>query len=55
MTVNFTGDLRRGRYLIYGRDRFVVGLEYARRIVDDAGLTPTGSVFFDAIEPAGLG
>ncbi|MDT0267448.1 radical SAM protein [Streptomyces sp. DSM 44915] len=48
ITVNFTPDEQRDRYLIYGRDRFVVKRDYARDVIARAGLTPRGSVFLDA-------
>ena len=48
MTVNFTPDEQRDRYLIYGRDRFVVRRDYAGEVIARAGLTRSGSVFLDA-------
>ncbi|GAA3856470.1 radical SAM protein [Streptomyces sedi] len=54
MTVNFTPDEQRDRYLIYGRDRFVVRRDYAGEVIARAGLTRSGSVFLDA-EPAEVG
>ncbi|WP_063777486.1 radical SAM protein [Streptomyces sp. 769] len=45
LTVNFTGEADRDRYLIYGNKRFVVGLEHARKLADNAGLTMGRSIF----------
>jgi len=45
MTVNFTPETQRGRYLIYGKDRFVVRSEHARQTIRAAGLRPARSVF----------
>jgi len=45
LTVNFTADLHRGRYLIYGKERFVVHHDYAHRLVSATGLRPRGSIF----------
>ncbi|MBB1158669.1 biotin synthase BioB [Amycolatopsis dendrobii] len=47
MTVNFTGDADRERYLIYGKERFVVRMQYARTVVQSSGLDFRGSVFQD--------
>jgi biotin synthase len=40
VTVNFTPTDRRTRYLIYGRARYIVGLDHALSILTDAGLRP---------------
>jgi biotin synthase len=45
MTGNFTGDTTAERYLIYGKERFVVGMGHIRSVLDSMGLTPRGSVF----------
>ncbi|MFB7076429.1 radical SAM protein [Streptomyces sp. NPDC056308] len=45
MTVNFTGDTDRQRYLIYGKDRFVVKKRHAEDLVRASGLYIRGSVF----------
>jgi biotin synthase len=45
MTVNFTGDIDRQRYLIYGKDRFVVKKRYAEDLAQASGLRIRGSVF----------
>jgi len=49
MTVNFTGDAARDRYLIYGKNRYVVRLQHVLEIAEQAGLQRRGSVF---LEPA---
>lgn len=51
LTVNFTADAQRDRYLIYGRERFVVRRDYADRLIAETGLTPRGSLFLGA-EPS---
>jgi biotin synthase len=45
MTINFTPDAQRGRYLIYGKDRFVVRRDYAGELIAQTGLRPRGSLF----------
>jgi biotin synthase len=45
MTVNFTPDVHRDRYLIYGKDRFVVRRDYASNLLRESGLRPRGSIF----------
>lgn len=45
MTVNFTGDADLQRYLIYGKERFVVKMQHIQEIVRSAGLKTRGSVF----------
>lgn len=55
MTVNFTGDAERQRYLIYGKDRFVVRMQHVRNLVRTAGLEIRGSVFLDVGSPAAAG
>jgi biotin synthase len=52
MTVNFTGDSDRHRYLIYGKDRFVVKMQHVEELVRGAGLAVRGSVFLDEAAPA---
>ncbi|MEU3493186.1 radical SAM protein [Kitasatospora cineracea] len=47
ITVNFTPDEQRDRYLIYGRDRFVVKRDYASGVIARTGLRPRGSVFLE--------
>ncbi|MEU5049079.1 radical SAM protein [Streptomyces sp. NPDC021096] len=47
MTVNFTGETDRQRYLIYGKDRFVVNKQYVEDLVRASGLQTRGSVFLD--------
>ncbi|MGX1853061.1 biotin synthase BioB [Streptomyces sp. NPDC055299] len=48
MTVNFTGDTERQRYLIYGKDRFVVKKQHVEDLVQSSGLRIRGSVFLDS-------
>jgi len=45
MTVNFTPNEQRDRYLIYGKDRFVVRRDYATDLIASTGLRPRKSVF----------
>jgi biotin synthase len=45
MTSNFTGDTNAERYLIYGKERFVVGMQHVQSVLDRMGLTSRGSVF----------
>ncbi|CAM3729742.1 radical SAM protein [Kibdelosporangium persicum] len=45
MTVNFTPTEQRDRYLIYGKDRFVVRRDYATGLIASTGLRPRKSVF----------
>jgi biotin synthase len=45
LTMNFTGDAHIGRYLIYGKERFVVRAEHVRTMLADAGFGVRGSVF----------
>ncbi len=45
VTVNFTPQTQRNKYLIYGRKRFVVRNDYAHDLIKDAGLTPSHSLF----------
>jgi biotin synthase len=45
LTINFTAEQISDSYLIYGKDRFVVRNDYARRLIDEVGLAPSGSVF----------
>jgi biotin synthase len=47
MTVNFTGDVDSQRYLIYGKNRFVVTLRHVREILQENALEVRGSVFID--------
>ncbi|CAM5586853.1 radical SAM protein (plasmid) [Streptomyces viridifaciens] len=45
MTVNFTSQRNSDRYLIYGKDRFVVRPNYGSGLLAELGLTPGRSVF----------
>lgn len=45
LTMNFTGDAHINRYLIYGKERFVVRAEHVRTMLADAGFSVRGSVF----------
>ncbi|MEM5581497.1 radical SAM protein [Roseibium sp. AS2] len=45
LTVNFSSSERQKDYLIYGRDRFVVTADHARKVARIAGLNVRGSVF----------
>jgi biotin synthase len=45
ITINFSPERFRDRYLIYGKDRFVVRRRHAHAVVAAAGLTTTGSVY----------
>jgi biotin synthase len=45
LTVNFTPDAQRSRYLIYGRDRFVVRRGYAEGLIARTGMRLRGSIF----------
>lgn len=47
MTVNFTGDSDRQRYLIYGKDRYVVRKRHVEELTQASGLRLRGSVFLD--------
>ncbi|MFI6015591.1 radical SAM protein [Streptomyces sp. NPDC051243] len=47
MTVNFSSAGDQKRYLIYGKDRFVVTLDHVRGLVRASGLEPRGSVFIE--------
>lgn len=47
MTVNFTPQEQQGRYLIYGKDRFVVKRDYADELIARTGLRPRGSIFLE--------
>jgi biotin synthase len=47
MTVNFSSATDQGRYLIYGKDRFLVTLQHVRRLAQSSGLELRGSVFLD--------
>lgn len=38
ITVNFSPEKNRSNYLIYGKERFVVGLKHASSVLSDAGL-----------------
>jgi biotin synthase len=49
ITVNFTPNEQRDRYLIYGRDRFVVKRDYATGLIERTGLRPRGSVFLEPV------
>lgn len=45
ITINFTPSVHRDRYLIYGKDRFVVRHDYATKLIAETGLKPRGSTF----------
>jgi biotin synthase len=45
MTVNFTPRDHSQKYLIYGKDRFLVKSQYARETIDKASLSPSKSIF----------
>jgi biotin synthase len=45
MTVNFTSDRDSDRYLIYGKDRFVVRSDYTKDLLSSLDLRPSRSVF----------
>ncbi|MFC7221190.1 radical SAM protein [Streptomyces polyrhachis] len=47
MTVNFSSLVDQQRYLIYGKERFVVTLDHVRDIAERSGLTLRGSAFID--------
>lgn len=48
MTVNFTKESDQQKYLIYGKDRFVVRMQHAQNLIRSAGLQTRGSAFLDA-------
>jgi biotin synthase len=45
MTINFTPPKESGKYLIYGKDRFVVKATYAKQTLESVGLVPSKSIF----------
>jgi biotin synthase len=45
VTINFSSQGNLQRYLIYGKDRFVVEADYARALIAGAGLLPAQSIF----------
>lgn len=45
LTVNFTGERNLARYLIYGKDRFVVSMDHVKQLVSQSGMSVGGSVF----------
>ncbi|OWV07083.1 hypothetical protein B5D80_14955 [Micromonospora wenchangensis] len=45
VTINFTPSVESDRYLIYGRDRFIVRENYAFSMLEEVGMTPSKSVF----------
>ncbi len=45
VTINFTAPSESERYLIYGKDRFIVRGDYAFSMIKEAGLAPSKSVF----------
>ncbi len=51
MTVNFTPSEQRERYLIYGKNRFVVNRDYATKLIATTGLAPRGSLYIDETSP----
>ncbi len=44
MTINFSSKTTRDRYLIYGKNRYVVSGDHAFNSLTEAGLTPRGSL-----------
>ncbi|MFJ4858679.1 radical SAM protein [Streptomyces sp. NPDC088730] len=48
MTVNFTGADDRQRYLIYGKNRYVVRKQHVEELTRASGLRLRGSVFLDS-------
>lgn len=50
MTVNFTPSIQSDKYLIYGKDRFVVKTEYALKTLEEACLSPSKSIFSQKVE-----
>ena len=38
LTINFTPPKTKDKYLIYGKDRYVVRVEHVRRVLSKAGL-----------------
>jgi biotin synthase len=48
MTINFSDAKHTDRYLIYGKDRFVVRSAHAAETLSRAGLTAMGSPFVAA-------
>lgn len=53
MTVNFSAAEDQKRYLIYGKDRFIVKLDHVQNIAAQAGLTLRGSAFLEGASYAG--
>ncbi|SDM58825.1 biotin synthase BioB [Allokutzneria albata] len=53
MTINFSDPEHAGKYLIYGKDRFVVRREHATRALTGAGMTVTGSLFLRELTGTG--
>jgi biotin synthase len=47
MTINFSEEEARRKYLIYGKKRHLVEMDYVRRLADSAGLELAGSTFLD--------
>ncbi|WP_137791902.1 radical SAM protein [Bacillus sp. E(2018)] len=45
MTINFTPPVQSDKYLIYGKDRFVVKTDYAKQTLKSVGLKPCKSIF----------
>jgi len=45
LTTNFTGESDLDRYLIYGKDRYVVRLSHVKALLAEAGFDTRGSVF----------
>jgi biotin synthase len=45
LTINFTGEADIDRYLIYGKERFVVSTAHVRTMLEQAGFDVRGSVF----------
>ncbi|MFF4872666.1 radical SAM protein [Streptomyces sp. NPDC090109] len=55
MTVNFSSAGDQKRYLIYGKDRFVVTLDHVRGLVRSSGLELSGSRFIEQHVMSGVG
>jgi biotin synthase len=49
MTTGFTGAKDIDRYLIYGKNRFVVGMNHVRSLLVGAGYSTRGSIFLPGV------
>jgi biotin synthase len=49
LTINFTGAKDIDRYLIYGKNRFVVGMNHVRSLLVGAGYSTRGSIFLPGV------